>query len=154
MITYILLALILLAEVTRLVLTHLPTSKRQHFKQKLAGTQKMIWDLEFKVFKTREVREDIRKEYDQMKARIHNLEQQITQFPKEKDPAEKARLEDDKVRAEANRDRYERQMKMIDNEIDGLKPSSENPDGATGIMEQIDSLQELKGMLTDWLKRI
>lgn len=154
MIITILLAIIAISEVTRLVLTHKKGTKKEHFKAKLDGVEKMIFDLEFKIFKTKEIREDVRKEYEFMKSRIATLTSQIENFPKEKDQAEKARLEDDKVRAERDATRFEAQMKNIDSEIYGEKPTADNPNGIAGITDQIDSLRELKGMLKSWIKSL
>src|SRR3990167_2591322 len=90
----ILLGIIALAEVMRLVVVYRPGSKNQHFKQKLEGVTKMIWDLEFKSFKTREIREDVRREYDASKARLSAIEEQIAAWPADKDEGDRKRLED------------------------------------------------------------
>mgnify|MGYP001574832216 CR=1 FL=1 len=111
----------------------------------------MIWDLEFKVFKTREIREDVRREYDQSKSRLSILEEQITNWPKDKDEGDRKRLEDQVVLLKRDVERFEAQMKQLDLEVNGAKPSMEYPDGVQGINHQIDSLQELKGMLKEWL---
>lgn len=149
-----LLSIIALSEVTRLVLTHKTTSKKAHFKQKLDGTQKMIWDLEFKAHKTREIREDIRKEYDFMLSRIATLETTIATWPKDKDEGERKRLEDQKVLAERDAERFKAQLKNLDVEIEGSKKCNEYPDGATGIVQQVDSLVELQGMLKNYIKSL
>lgn len=147
-----LLGLIALTEVTRLFLTHKPQTKKTHFKQKLDGVAKMIWDLEFKKFKTEEIKEDIRNEYDGAKSSIHTIDAQIKNWPKGKPEADKKQLEDRKVLAERDVKRYEAQMSMLDTEVKGAKPSADFPDGVTGIDQQIDSMNELKVMLKDWIK--
>lgn len=151
MLIFILLGIIAVAEVLRLILTHRKTSKKAHFKQKYEGVQKMIWDLEFKVFKTREIREDIRKEYDFMQARIEGFKKQITETAA--DAEERKRLEDQLALAERDSTRMLQQLKQLDLEVNGSKPTSEYPDGATGIVNQIESLHELKDMLHSWLNK-
>lgn len=150
----ILLAVIALSEVSRLVLTHRGVSKKEHFRHKLEGTQKMIWDMEFKAFKTREIREDVRKEYDHRIQRIELLKQQIEKFPAEGDQAEKAKLQDQITLCERDRDRFLFQMQQLDAEVNGAKPTAENQDGVVGIVQQIESLRELVGMLKDWIKQV
>lgn len=150
----ILLAVIAVTEVTRLVLTHKKPSRRSHFKRKLDGTNSMIWDLQFKVFKTAEIREEIRAQYDYMLSRIENLDKQIAEWPKDADEGERKRVEDQKVLAERDRDRLMAQIQGLDAEIGGLKPTAENPDGHIGINEQIDSLIELRSMLEEYIDRI
>lgn len=155
----ILLGIIAISEITRLVLTHKKPSKKEHFLQKLEGTTKMIWDLEFKFFKTKEIREDIRKEYDNARAKLITLESEIeresqTGGLKERDLGEFKRLEDKKVLLERDKSRFEAQMKQLDAELYGLKPSAENHDGVQGITMDIDSFRELQGMLKNWIKHL
>jgi hypothetical protein len=152
--TIVLLAIIAVTEILRLVLTHLPTSKKAHFKQKLEGVQKMVWDLEFKKFKTREVRESIRQEYDFMLARADSFKKQIAEWPKDKDEGERKRLEDQLVLVERDAERLLAQIKSLDIEIEGAKKSNEYPDGVTGIVQNVDSLVELQGMLRDWIRKL
>lgn len=147
-----LLTIIAIAEVLRLILTHKGVSKKGHFKQKLDAVTKMIYDLEFKVFKTKEIREDVRKEYDMMNSRVAALNIQIENF--KGNEGDKKRIEDDKVRAERDLKRFEAQMIGLDKEIFGEKPNAENPDGATGINDQIDSLRELQSMIKSWIKSL
>lgn len=149
-----LLAVIALSEVSRLILTHKPTTRKGHFKGKLDGVSKMIWDLEFKVFKTREIREDIRQEYDFMVSRVDNFDKSIKTWPEKGDVNERKRVEDQKELAERDRDRLLAQVKQLDAEISGAKSTNENPEGHIGITEQIDSMRELQGMLRDFIKSI
>lgn len=148
-----LLAIIATTEVTRLILTHKKPSRKEHFKQKLDGTTKMMWDLEFKIYKTREIREDVRKEYDNCKQRISVLDGRIYLLPKDKEKwsDEDKRIEDQKTLLERDAQRYEQQMKNLDIEVEGSKPTNDYPDGVTGIQQQIDSLRELTEMLRDWI---
>ena len=150
----ILLGIIALSEITRLILTHWPISQKGHFKQKYRGVEKMIWDLGFKIFKTREIREDVRKEYDNSKNRLVIIEEEIKNWPQEKDQGDKARLEDKVILLKRDVERFEAQLKALDLEINGSKPTNEYPDGVQGINHQIDSLQELKIMVKEWIKSL
>lgn len=149
-----LLAVIAIAEVHRSYLSVRPRSKKAYFKSRLESTTGTIWDLEFKVFKTREIREEIRQSYDQMCSRIQSYDEQIKNWPADKPEAERKTIEDQKVLAERDAERYVKQMQMLDAEVDGLKPTAENPQGQVGINEQIDSLREVQGMLKDYLASI
>jgi len=110
--------------------------------------------LGFKIFKTREIREDVRKEYDNSKNRLVIIEEEIKNWPQEKDQGDKARLEDKVVLLKRDVERFEAQLKALDLEINGSKPTSEYPDGVQGINHQIDSLQELKIMVKEWIKSL
>ena len=149
-----LLGIIAIVEVTRLLVIYWPISKKKHFKQKFKGVEKMIWDLEFKIFKTKEIREDVRREYDQSKARLFILEEEIKNWPKDKDKGDKARLEDKLVLQKRDIERFEAQLKQLDLECSGSKPTVEYPDGVQGINHQIDSLQELRLMIKEWIKSL
>lgn len=109
----------------------------------------MIWDLEFKIFKTLEIREDVRKEYDNAKSRLALLDSQLEEQEKNKTlkDEELATIKDHKEICERDLSRYEAQMKQVDLEIYGSKPTEEYPDGVVGIQHQLDSLYELKVMV-------
>ena len=148
----ILLGIVVLCEITRIITMFKPQNKKNHYRQKLEGTEKLIWDLEFKLFKTQEVREDIRKEYDTQKSRLASIEETIKNWKGDK--AEKARHEDTKVLVERDIQRFEAQMKQLDIEMYGSTKTNEYPDGAKGIKDDIDSLRELTGMLKDWIIKV
>lgn len=149
-----LLAVIAGSELYRTYLGARKPTRKDHLKRRLQGTREMIWDLQFKVFKTREIREEIRQEYDLMKSRLEHVENQIKNFPADKDQGDKARLEDDKVRIQNDTNRFLAQMKQLDIEVEGSKKTNEFPEGATGITQNIDSLRELESMIRDYLKEM
>lgn len=150
----IVLTIVALCELYRLyyIFRPAPRSKRSHFKGKLKATREMRWDLEFKVFKTRELREGVREDYDNSKAKLFQLEKQRDAIPagsKEREPIQKQvdiLAEDCK--------RYEGHMKTLDVEISGANPGEEYPEGAIGAVDQIQSLQELEKMLIDYIATI
>ena len=154
MINTILLLVIALAEFLRLWVTYKPQTKKQYFKNRLHAVRQMIWDIEFKIFKTKEIREGVRQDYDAMKSRLSNYEKILNEWKGKDDEAEKKRVEDDIVRAKQDVERLEAQMKQVDLEVYGSKKTAEFPDGATGLTHEVESLRELTGMLDDWLKKI
>lgn len=149
-----LLAVIAGAEVYLSYLIIRKPSKKRYFNGKLQGTRNMIWDFEFKVFKTREIREDIRQQYDQMLSRIEGYKTQLENWPAEQPEEDKKRVEDLRTLAERDAERFLKQMQMLDAEIEGVKPTVENQGGQVGVSEQIDSLREVEGMLKDYVKTL
>ena len=119
--------------------------KLKHFKQKLANVDKALWDLEFKREKSAQVREEIRLKRDRLVETQNHIAQQVK---KDGDDASKelAKVTDDIKRFEA-------QINMLDVEIYGKEPTAEDP-GQQGINHQIDSLNELKQMVKDYIKTI
>lgn len=119
--------------------------KLKYFKQKLANVDKALWDLEFKREKSAQVREEIRLKRDRLVETQNHLAQQVK---KEGDDASKelSKVTDDIKRFEA-------QINMIDVEIYGKEPTAEDV-GQQGINDQIDSLNELKQMVKEYIKTI
>lgn len=127
--------------------------QKAYFKKKLDGVQCMIWDLEFKRAKTQMIREEIRMEYDNLKSKLSVLEGEI-KTEKENPKMEKgeaARLDDRKVLIDRDIERFIGQMKGLDLEVNGSKPTEEYRDGVQGINQQLDSLRELQGMLKSYI---
>ena len=126
----------------------------RYFQSKIRGVEKMILDLEFKRFKTLEIREEVRQVYDNTQSRLSVLLEQIkkeTETPT-LEKGDFARLEDQKVLMERDIERYKKQMDGLDLEVNGSKPTNEYPEGIQGINSQLESLHELKLMLRDYLK--
>ena len=129
--------------------------KKKYFGNKVRGVESMILDLEFKRFKTQEIREEVRVEYDNLKNKLALLETQIKQ-QKENPTMEKgdiARLDDQKVLIERDMERFLNQIKSLDLEVNGSKPTNDYPDGVSGITQQLESLRELKDMLKECIKQ-
>ena len=131
-------------------------NKKKYFKNKLIGVQNMIWDLEFKSFKTQEIREEVLVNYDDSKLKLTVVDEKIKleKDNKKMSTDEFKRLEDSKVLLEKDIKRYENQMAALDLEVFGSRPTNELPDGAIGITHQIDSLRELSTMIKDYIKSI
>lgn len=130
--------------------------EKRHFKRKLDGVQKMMWDLEFKKFKTREIREEIRVEYDGLRSRLEILQTKIKSEKESPTMSEGdiKRLDDQEVLLKRDIDRLTEQMNALDVEINGAEKSANYPDGHQGMKQQLDALEELKVMLQEYIKVI
>ena len=131
--------------------------QKDYFKKKLKGIQAMVWDLEFKRYKTLYVREQIRQEYDALRSRQEILKTQIkaeseTGKLKDTNLDEFKRLEDDEVRLNNDIEKKVAQMKSLDIEVNGAKPSAENPEGHQGINETLEALRELSNVTKTYLR--
>lgn len=114
----------------------------------------MILDLEFKRFKTREIREEVRQDYDNLRSRLHVLNEQIksqTENPPIK-KEETTKLNDEKALLERDIERRKKQVESLDLEVEGSKPTSDYPDGVQGIDNQLDALHELLGMIRAYIR--
>lgn len=123
--------------------------KYHYFNRKVRDVQNSIWEYEFKVTKSRAIREGIRGDRDRAMQSIANMEEGLKTIPAE----QKGNLEQELERAKENVTRYEAQMKMIDDQINGGAQTQENPAGI-GILEQIKSLTELKLMYLDYCSKL
>lgn len=115
----------------------------------------MTWDWEFKKFKLQHTREEKRRMFDGLKSQLQNLEALIKAQAENPtmEKGEIARLDDDKVLLEREIERALEGVKAIDAEIDGLPPSHEYPDGVSGVTQQMDALQELRGLYEQFMEK-
>ena len=160
--------------------------RKDYFQKKLKQVDFMFWDLEFKKFKTLEIREEIRQEYDNQNSKLNVIETQIKSQLKDaskicevhnpekgtdakhKDHGkcvceyidghmeigEVERLYDQKVLIKRDADRFLNQIKQLDIEVNGASPSADLPEGFQGIVQQLDSLRELQGMIKSYIKQL
>lgn len=155
--TNLLLGAILLCELIRIYYSYGNTSKRTHFKNRRAAQQQMIWDLEFKIAKTKQIRESVRKEYDAAKSHLFGINKEIegAETGGIKLPEEKTKeLAQRKEALERDIPRFEGALMQLDAEIDGIRPSAENPQGIPGAQNQIDQIRELITMLDEYIASI
>lgn len=131
------------------ILKWLTNAQYRYFYKKINDVQRSIWEYEFKVAKSRQIREGVRTDRDRAMQAIANLEDMLKTAPEEK----KEQLNKDLAANKDNVARYEAQMKMIDDQINGGAVTDANPAGI-GILEQIKSLTELKLMYQDYCSRL
>lgn len=128
----------------------LTSRKYRLFTRKLRDVQTALWDLEFKVAKSRQVREGVRQDRDRAVSHAKQLEPQVENL-KDKDAKEKASKE-----LAATQDtikRYEAQMQMIDRQVEGFQ-GSETEQPVVGVNEQMASLAELREMYKEYRSKI
>jgi hypothetical protein len=130
--------------------------KRKYFKNSIKVAQRNIWGLEFRRFKTLELREEIRGTYDTVKARLKALEDDIA---KQKvnptmEEGEIKRLDDKKVLMEKEIKGYEDQLKNLDVMIYGSKATAELPQGYVGLNQELDLNRESIESIKKYLKLI
>lgn len=118
-------------------------TKKKHFKRKLKNLDKTIWDLEFKKQQAGVLREKIRLDRDNKLNHRNMVEAKLKENKTEE--LEKALTE-----ANDTLTRFEAQLKMIDEQIQGGTPTQEDPSGE-GVMGQIARLYELKKMVIDYI---
>lgn len=135
---------------------YLTNWKYRYQFHKLKAVDKMIEDYEFKKYKILNVREGVRINYDEMKGRRDVLEVRI-KTEKEKptlDKDEFNRLEDEMVILNRDIERSEEELKKLDEEVFGAKPSNENPEGLYGINDWIANSHDLKSLYKLYLKEL
>lgn len=92
-------------------------AKKDYFREKLKSVEKLIWDLEFKRFKTREIREEVRQEYDSQNSKFAVIDTQIKS--QLKDPTKVCEVHNPEKGAEAkHKDHGKCVCEYIDNHMD------------------------------------
>ncbi len=142
MINTILLSILVLFAAFYTVKALRPATKKEFFKAKLKAKTREVWDLEFKVEQTALMRESIRQDRDKLLDTQAKLAEAVAKTPNDK------KLEAELAEITDTIGRYEKQMKMLDDQINGAAPSEQNPMGEIGINEQLASLAEIRKMYT------
>lgn len=118
-------------------------NKKEFFKKKIQSVTYTIWELEFKLAKSRQVREGVRLDRDRV---LQARELTITRPDSEEKTAELGQMD-------ANVKRYEAQLDMIDREINSYD-GDENAEPVIGIIDQIKGYSDLREMYKSYLKSI
>lgn len=121
--------------------------KYRFFKHKIDAVQEAIWEQDFKVSKSKQIREGIREDRERA---IEAVQKVTAAIHAEKDKSEKSALEKEKEAFTDNVKRYEGQMKMIDEQINGVPAKGEDP-GIEGIKDRIKALAELREMYKQYI---
>lgn len=118
-------------------------AKKRLFKQKVNDVTNSIFELEFKIYKSRQLREESRILRDRAVEQVGQIEARL----KGADKKEKPELEKELAAHQQNKTAYEGQMKMIDEQVHGAE-------GTPGLMDTLKGLAELRQMYKDYIKLI
>lgn len=121
------------------------------FKNKIRNVQATIWETEFKISKSRQVREGVRQDRDRAMEALNQIDAQLKGTVI--DAARREQGEKDKVVLTENVKRFEAQMKMVDTQINGAV-GSETQEAVIGLLEQVKSYVELMSMYKAYLREI
>jgi len=126
-------------------------TKKDYFDRKIKQLEVAKWEAEFKIAQSRQIREGIRKDRDMIVEAIARVE---THLEGTKDKEEKKKLEEEIKKLKDNKELYEKQMKMIDEQTEGgAGPTPENPAGI-GLNEQLTSVVKLLEMTKEYRKTL
>lgn len=135
-------------------------SNRQYrlFRRKIKDVQASIWEYEFKIAKSRQVREGVRQDRDHAIEAVNNIANMLKADDEaaiaDKMPEDaRKNLVDEMTKLNDDTKRYEAQMRMIDDQINGVNASAESS-GTQGIMETIKAMVELKSMYKDYSNKL
>lgn len=121
-------------------------TKKSFFKEKVRDVTKAIWELEFKIAKARQLREEIRADRGHALERVNVLD---TMIEGSKDEAQKKEMTEQKETLIDNAKRYESQMAMIDKQINGDSESKE-----PSHIETLKAMTELREMYKAYIKTL
>lgn len=126
----------------------------RHLKKAVKDAYKVIWETKYKRYASLLQREKERRNYDNLQSRMAVLDTQIVS-QKEKPTMEEGdikRLDDDKVRLQAEIDKVKERMKALDLEVSGSPATVEYPEGLAGLDHRIDAWHERIAVLKKYLK--
>lgn len=120
--------------------------KKSFFDKKIKQVQNALWDLEFKLFKVRDLREERRKQHDRTVEAIDALEAKLkAENTEEVKVTLTAQLDESKKYHE----QLLNQMKALDDEVNGI-PATETTEEYNGVLKQIEAHRELIEMYTEY----
>lgn len=132
--------------------------KKQHFYSKLKQARGQAWEMEFKKFQTMELMELIRLDRDKAKEAADACR---VESEREHKPETKAELLQKKTIAEDNAERYEKQIVMLQNEVNGVAYNPGDPEkgiepnpGQQGLNDTIAAIGEITKMFVLYLKTL
>ena len=143
-----LLAVIAAIQLARLLIMIVPITKKKHFKDKIKGTERLLWGYHLKQFQTELIKEEKRVEYDQINAKVDTLKKLIAADKNNKDAVS------DLEKAEHASGQLKKQLVNLDAQLYGIRPSQEYPEGVSGLKDQIESLKDLVYTLKQYVKSL
>jgi chromosome segregation ATPase len=122
--------------------------QKQHYAEKMEVVQKNIWDFEFKGYKIKEMREDIRSHYDRLTEGVDALKKEL----------EKVHEDSTKKELETKKAGLEKDISQLKNQIEGLDMEMNGYNGengfVNGVVQQLDALHSLKTMLKEYSDKL
>lgn len=122
------------------MLKYITNPKYRFFHKKIKDVTKSMWEIDFKISKSRAMREESRQARD----RATEAVQRLKAAPVTEDTTKQ--LE----QAEAEVKGYEAQMQLIDDQING----TQGEDAITGLMDHLSGLADLKAMYKEYSSKI
>ncbi len=135
---------------------YLFNSRYRFFIKKIRSVQRTIWDNEFKIAKTRQVREGVRQDRDKTVEALQQIEVMLKSHEEGKAVLVDevlAKIKEDQAKIADDKQRYERQMIMLDREIYGAPAQGEDP-GQQGVVDTLKALTELREMYSDYANKL
>lgn len=123
------------------IIKQITSRKYRFFQKKIKDVQYSMWDLDFKIMKARQMREESR----QMRDRSVEALQMAKANPKPDEEAIK--------QIALNIKGYEAQMDLVDQQIQGVKATTEEA-GQNGIIDTVAGLANLRELYKEYLRQI
>lgn len=137
-------------------------SKKRFFRKKIDQVEKMVWDLEFKLFKLREMREERRMARDRAVETVQALDNEL---PKDLKQETKDALLKERAEHQKHKDKIEKDLVVLDVRINGIGLLEGKPDDYVneiaaklepgeynGVLNQIEAGKELVKMYREYIR--
>jgi len=131
--------------------------RKNYWRKKIKGMKCMIEDEKFSRYKTLELREEVRQEYDQEQAKLEHFNKRIEDKDKtikEIGKEEYEKLKDEKIRGEKRLQALKEEMDTLAQSVNGGKPTNEHPAGIIGNSQTIEKLYDLIDTVKSYLKNL
>lgn len=120
--------------------------KKRHFESMLNDATRVLWETEFQKFTVLQLRETIRRQYDQSQQALEAIEARV------KGTDDKS-AKDDKLAIEKQADGLKDQLDAIDTRLNGGPPCALIPDGvSTGLNEDLQNKADRLETIRQFIK--
>lgn len=131
------------------IFKYITNRKYRLFIRKIRAAQESIWDIEFKLYKARQLREESRLARDRANDSLFKVNEALKTA---KGDVQK-QLEEEKTQIEAQVRGYEAQIDLVDMQIKGVHGSDQYEE-QNGIIETLEGLASLREQYKDFASKI
>lgn len=121
-----------------------PVTKKRHFKSRMEQTTRSVWDMEFRRAQLKEMREDIRHQYDRTNENVQGAQARLeTEKSKPKDQRDVKLME----QLENTVEKYGPDLEHLKTQLEGLSNEIENQDNPESLTQKIEALRTVNEMM-------
>lgn len=134
----VLVAILTLVNLSSYLKMTIPYSRKRHFKEKLETQVRKMWDTEFAKEKYKQVREDMRTEYDRMAENLPAYEERLRKLNERNEPTDAEDIKNTEATLAARKQDVAQLKEQLEGMDAQIKQADDNIDGYRSIIIMIE----------------